>query len=816
MIGAKLGNYRILEKIGAGGQGTVYKATDTKLGRAVVIKVLPPELTLKEANLKRFEREARLASALDHPNICTIFDLNEIGGVHFIAMQYVEGKNVRELVSGRPLDLRSALSITIQVADALAAAHERGIIHRDIKAGNVMVTPTGQVKILDFGLAKLAEGDDLGGIHHTDLTEVGIPYGTATYAAPEQARGERVDARADIFSTGVLLYEMLTGTWPFQGKTSVDVRHAVLHQDPQPLSEARPGGAPWQLQAILDRALAKEPKQRYQKVAEMRDDLRAALREVEAGGAQTFEAITPVAPKHMTGTGRMGRAMRWLRGITGERSAQQRISTSEQSVAHETPATSVGDAERKSVAILPFKNLSNDSESSFYEFSLADAVITELARVRSLVVRPSSEIVKYQGVQIDPRQAGRDMSVSAVLSAGFLRAGDRIRVTAQLVDVASGDLLWSDRIDADATDIINVQDTITQEICEGLRLELSSDEKDRLVQQATANAEAYEEYLRGRDALGRYVYHTVARLDVDQAIEYFERAAYLDPSFALAHSALGAAYASRVMKGFGEPEDHALAREAFDKALALDPHLIEPRMNMIFIYLSSGEKAKARAAADELKREAPNDASIHFIRGIVARLDGDYDKAMRSLDRMLRLNPAERVVVAYNRARLLTYQGRYDEALAELDQGAAVEADHPLIKTFRARALYYRGDVVKAAEILEQVLEQQPQLDGIRPIYATFLSALGFNEEASAQLTDEVKKTADTDHDVAYWLASAYAVEGEREEALKWLRRAIALGNENKQWFERDKNWDSLREDPEYQEIVGAIVTPASDDAEGR
>src|SRR5436309_3802360 len=241
MIGAKLGNYRILEKIGAGGQGTVYKATDTKLGRAVVIKVLPPELTLKEANLKRFEREARLASALDHPNICTIFDLNEIGGVHFIAMQYVEGKNVRQLVSGRPLDLRSALSIAIQVADALAAAHSRGIIHRDVKAGNVMVTPAGQVKILDFGLAKLMDEShaELQGIHHTELTEVGIPYGTATYAAPEQARGERVDSRADIFSTGVLLYEMLAGTWPFRGKTAIDVRHAVLHDSPIPIAEAR-------------------------------------------------------------------------------------------------------------------------------------------------------------------------------------------------------------------------------------------------------------------------------------------------------------------------------------------------------------------------------------------------------------------------------------------------------------------------------------------------------------------------------------------------------------------------------------------------
>src|SRR6202171_5818463 len=263
MIGEQLGNYKILDKLGAGGQGTVYKALDNKLGRTVVVKVLPPELTEKVANLKRFEREARLASALDHPNICTIFDLNDIGGVHFIAMQFVGGKNVRQLVSGRPLDLRSALSITIQVADALDAAHARGIIHRDIKAGNVMVTPSGQVKILDFGLAKLldAEGAGPGGIHHTDLTEVGIPYGTATYAAPEQSRGERVDARADIFSTGVLLYELLTGTWPFQGKTGVDVRHAVLHQDPQPLDEARTGGVPPHLQLIIDRTLSKDQSQ---------------------------------------------------------------------------------------------------------------------------------------------------------------------------------------------------------------------------------------------------------------------------------------------------------------------------------------------------------------------------------------------------------------------------------------------------------------------------------------------------------------------------------------------------------------------------
>src|SRR5207244_5059651 len=252
MVGQPLGNYKITHKLGAGGQGTVYKAIDNKLGRTVVIKVLPEELTVKETNLKRFEREARLASSLDHPNICTIFDLDEAEGHHFIAMQYVEGRNVRQLVNGHPLDLKSTLLIAIQVTDALAVAHTRGIIHRDIKSGNVMVTPAGQVKVLDFGLAKLLDDEEAGatGIHRTELTEVGVPYGTATYAAPEQARGDRVDKRADIFSTGVLLYEMITGTWPFRGKSTIDVRHAVLYDTPRPLAEMRRDPLPARLQPI--------------------------------------------------------------------------------------------------------------------------------------------------------------------------------------------------------------------------------------------------------------------------------------------------------------------------------------------------------------------------------------------------------------------------------------------------------------------------------------------------------------------------------------------------------------------------------------
>jgi serine/threonine protein kinase/tetratricopeptide (TPR) repeat protein len=813
MIGTTLGNYKILEKLGAGGQGTVYKAVDSKLGRTVVVKVLPPELTAREANLKRFEREARLASALDHPNICTIFDLNEINGVNLISMQYVEGRNVRQLVNGRPLELQSALSIAIQVTDALAAAHARGIIHRDIKAGNVMVTSRGHVKVLDFGLAKLLDEDvaRTSGIHHTELTEVGVPYGTATYAAPEQARGDRVDSRADTFSTGVLLYEMLTGTWPFRGRTAVDVRHAVLHEEPAPLAQVGIGPVPPRLQQILDRALKKDPRDRYQKVAEFRDDLKAVARELTGvSGMPQDDSGGPIAPRHLNTEGPVSRAFRWLKNVgSSEASAGGSVrpgSTRLTPQVHETP-TSIGERERKSVAILPFKNLGNDTDTAFYEFSLADAVITELARVRSLIVRPSSAIVKYQGKQVDPDEAGREMGVDAVLTASFLRAGERLRVTAQLLDVRTGEILWSDRIDADARDIIEVQDAIVNHIVQGLRLELSSDEKVALAQGSTTDGAASEEYLRGRHCMGQFVYHTIAREDVDSAIAHFQRAIELDPNFALAHSALGGCYVNRVLKGLGEANDHKQAEAAFNRALALDPKLLEARMHMVFIYLTQGKKQKAREEVERLRQEYPNDVGVHFVRGVLARLDSQYDRALRSFDRMVRLNPAERVVISYNRARIFMYQRRYEDALLELDQGAALEPDHPLIKTFRARLLYYRGEVDAAARILQQVLARHPKMDGIRPILAICLSGQGKHQEANEQLTPRVKEVAAADHDIAYWLASAYLLQGKQVEALKWLETAIRLGNENYLWFESDPNWSDMHDDPRFKELMQRIET---------
>ena len=808
MIGSQINQYKILEKIGSGGQGTVYKALDTKLHRTVVIKILPPELTARTANFKRFEREAQLCSQLDHPNICTIYDFHEANGVFYIAMQYVDGKNVRQLVAGRPLELKSALSIAIQVTDALAFAHSKNIIHRDIKAGNVMVSENGQAKILDFGLAKLLEDeitDDQKGVDRTQITELGIPYGTATYAAPEQAKGERADVRSDIFSTGVLLYEMLTGIWAFQGKTVVDVRHQVLYGTPKPLVEMRKDPLPPQLQKIVDKALQKDPRNRYQKISQMRDELRAVLQMI--AGTPLMAGDTFV-PDYADGSP-VKRAWNWIRSRTGSDNTSSTgftpsTSTPAVSVSQDMTQTSTG-SDKKSVAILPFKNLSNDANSNFYEFALADAVITELAQIRSLVVRPSSVISKYQGKDVDPAEAGRELRVGAVLSAGFLKAGDKLRVTAQLLDVASGDILWSDRIDAQGQDILAVQDSIAHRILDGLRLELSDNEQEKLARRATDSAAAWEEYLRGRDNFGRFIFRTLSERDCNAAIQNFKNAIDLDPHFALAYSGLGACYANRVMKGIGDAEDYTLAETAFSKAFFYDPNVVEARVLMVMIYMGRGEKKKARAEIELLQKQFPNEAPLYFMKGVINRLDGNYEESLKAFEKLSRLDPAARAVCAYNRARIYIYKQQYDNAIKEIERGEKAEPDHPMLKIFRSAVYYYRGDKQMGIDLMGQVLKEHPNMDGIRPLYAIYLAGAGRADEARAELSDDALALSRSDHDMAYWVGSTYAILDNKDLAFKWLNRAVKLGNQNKPHFEHDHSLDGIRSDPRFAELMTKV-----------
>jgi serine/threonine-protein kinase len=598
----------------------------------------------------------------------------------------------------------------------------------------------------------------------------------------------------------VLLYEMLTGTWPFRGKTTIDVRHAVLHDPPRPIAELRSSPIPPRLQNIVDKALEKEPRDRFQNMEDFRNELRQVLQELDAG-VTGFQSVTPEPPRHLTGANPVSRAVRWLKSITRTESptSAPNITPSKSNI-HETPFTTVTDQEKKSLAILCFRNLSNDPAATFYEFSLADAVITELARIRSLVVRPSSVIARYQGQQRDPREIGKELDVNAVLTAGFIHSGERFRVTAQLIDVGTGELLWSDRIDTAASDIIVLQDTIAQRIVEGLSVELSPHEQVGTGKASTRNPAAYEQYLRGRDLFARFIFRTLLEDDCDSAIEHFERAIQLDPNFALAYDGLGACYVNRVFKGFGGSEDYERAEAAFTKALAIDPNIIEARMLMVFVYLWRGQKQKARDEVARARREAPNEPVVHFVKALLHRLDGEYGRALRSYDRLVRLDPAAHVVASYSRALVHMYLGHFDDVFRELNTSG--DPENALVRTFRALALYYTGQTDKAAELMHDVVDEHPNMHGIRPFMAMFLSTQGKHDEALAQLTPAVKRNGEVDADISYSIGSVYALEGLQADAFEWLERSISLGNANRPCFENDPNLVSLRADPRFAELM--------------
>jgi serine/threonine-protein kinase len=390
-----------------------------------------------------------------------------------------------------------------------------------------------------------------------------------------------------------------------------------------------------------------------------------------------------------------------------------------------------------------------------------------------------------------------------VLTAGFIHSGERFRVTAQLIDVGSGELLWSDRIDTAASDIIVLQDTIAQRIVEGLRVELSAAEQSGIAKAATQNPAAYEQYLRGRDLFARFIFRTLSREDCDAAIAHFERAVELDPKFALAYDGIGASYVNRVFKGFGGAEDYERAEDAFNKALAIDPRIFEARMLMVFVYLWRGKKEKAWEEVKRARSEAPNEPVVYFVKAMLHRLDGEYGRALQSYDRLVRLDPAAHVVAGYSRALVYMYLGQFDEVFRQLDN--AGEPENALVQTFRALALYYTGQTDAAAALMHGVVEKHPNMHGIRPFMAMFLSAQGKHEQALAQLNSDVKRNGEVDGDISYSIASVYALEGLRNDAFEWLERSIRLGNANKPCFENDPNLASIRDDPRFSDLMTTL-----------
>ncbi|HSQ20860.1 MAG TPA: tetratricopeptide repeat protein, partial [Blastocatellia bacterium] len=632
-------------------------------------------------------------------------------------------------------------------------------------------------------------------------TASGFLSGTPAYMSPEQARGERADARSDIFSLGVVMYEMVTGRLPFKGRSSVDVMHAVMHDDPPPLGE----GLPVRLQYIISKALAKGETARYQSSEVLLEDLRGLVRShyAQTGIVPADKSASLRASKHPQKAGGLLKSISsWAqRTFTGVPVKDESDSLGSSATPDVTPSMWQSH-DKKAIAILPFKNLSGASENDFYGFSLADSVITELAQLHDLVVRPSSYVAQYQNKDVDPRAVGTLLAVDAVLIGGYLKSGDRFRLTPQLVDTASGEIVWSEKIDVESRDIITVQDTISRQIVEGLRVNTSTKEQERLVKSPTDSAEAYESYLKARTLLYKFITQTLDVADLEAAIDLFSDAVEQDPDFALAHSGLGVCQINYVLKGIGGLEHYTKARACFNRALELDRNLIEPRVRMIYIDLIEGRSEEARQQIRRLVRRAPNEPSVHSVAAYVYRISGQYELALAAWDRLLKISPTDLVYASSNRARIFIYQRDYEKAEAELAKGLAFEPNHPLLRTYVAVVDYYRGQIEKATMVMEDVLAKTPDLHSQKIFLAYCYLARGERDRAFELIDDRVFEIARADQDVAFRLATAYALAGRNNEAIEWLERSISMGNENYPWIAGNPNWEGLRDEPKFKEIL--------------
>jgi serine/threonine protein kinase/tetratricopeptide (TPR) repeat protein len=615
MIGQTISHYRILGKLGGGGMGVVYEAEDLKLGRHVALKFIPENLTGDPKSLERFEREARAASQLNHPNICTIHGIEDNSGHPFIVMEKLEGQSLKQRIAGQAMETDKVLDVAVQVADALVASHSKGIVHRDIKPANIFLTPSGQVKVLDFGLAKLVNHIGTEDDGDNSLTAVGVIPGTAVYMSPEQARSETIDARSDLFSFGVVVYEMSTGKKPFTGNNSLVTLDAVLHHKPVPPRDLNPK-LPAELEGIIGKAMEKDRRQRYQSAEEMKSDLQLLKRETESGMVKsgTHTAKLRVATKTF---GRNSRLMTYLLlGTLG-----LLITVLAAGGTWWFKHREVTNAEqRKAIAVLPLQNLNGDFSVDYLRFALADELTSVLTYSRSLDVRPSSVTRKYVALDLDPHQVGADLRVGRLITGHFRRQGDQLTVTLEAIDVPTERLLWQSSVTARADDLIGLQQQLSAQVQNGLLPILGGTGGAIDTASRPKSQEAYDLYL-----------HSLA-LPHDpgpnkDAISVLEHVVGEDPRYAPAWEALGQRYYFDSTYGGGGEEKFQRSNAAYERAISLDPNRVAAASNLITNRVERGELGRAYDAATDLVRRRPQSADAHFALSYVLRYAGMLDKA---------------------------------------------------------------------------------------------------------------------------------------------------------------------------------------------